>query len=137
MNIDKSSDFQLNGAGSLGKDKQSELKLNQRIVLSAQSLCQQFSEYLPRWSLAKIKRVLFITLAIFFVWDIFMLWVDSRYTQMAVNSTQVASDLVMHSQRLGKAAPNAIQGNQAAFRQLEQSRTAINQEITVLLQGGE
>ena len=137
MNIDKSSDFQLNETGPLVKDKQSELKLNQRIMLSAQSLCQQFSECLPRWSLAKIKRVLFIALALFFVLDIFMSWVDSRYTQMAVTSTQIASDLVMHSQRLGKAAPNAIQGNPTAFRQLEQSRTAINQEISVLLQGGE
>ena len=43
----------------------------------------------------------------------------------------------MHSQRLGKAAPNAIQGNPAAFRQLEQSRKAVNQELELLATGGE
>lgn len=87
---------------------------------------------------ANIKTSTVYYVSHIFILDIFFLsWVDSRYIQMAVNSTQVASDLVMHSQRLGKAAPNAIQGNPAAFRQLEQSRTAINQEITDLLQGGE
>lgn len=65
MNIDKSSDFQLNTAGPSEKDKRSELKLNHRIALIARSLYQRFSENLPRWSLLTLKRVLFITLAIF------------------------------------------------------------------------
>jgi twitching motility protein PilJ len=56
---------------------------------------------------------------------------------MTAARTQIASELVMHSQRLGKAAPNAIQGNPTAFRQLEQSRTAINQQLEVLAAGGE
>jgi twitching motility protein PilJ len=36
--------------------------------------------------------------------------------------TQVASDALMHSQRIGKAAPNAVQGSAEGFRQLEESR---------------
>ncbi|MFM7483351.1 MAG: type IV pili methyl-accepting chemotaxis transducer N-terminal domain-containing protein, partial [Burkholderiaceae bacterium] len=45
-------------------------------------------------------------------------------------------ELLMHSQRLGKAAPNAIQGNADAFRQLSQSRREIDQSLEVLAHGG-
>ncbi len=137
MNIDKSPDFQLDEVGSPGKNKLTGFKANQRIALLTSRLRSRCSNYLPKWSLAKAKRVVFVAFTLFFLADIFLSWVDSRYNQMAVNSTQVASDLVMHSQRLGKAAPNAIQGNPAAFRQLEQSRKEINEEISVLLRGGE
>ncbi len=64
-------------------------------------------------------------------------WISTSSALMAAARTQIASELVMHSQRLGKAAPNAIQGNPAAFRQLEQSRKAINQQLEVLATGGE
>ncbi|NCW85259.1 MAG: methyl-accepting chemotaxis protein, partial [Oxalobacteraceae bacterium] len=49
----------------------------------------------------------------------------------------MASELLMHSQRLGKAAPNAIQGHRDAFRQLEDSRTEITQALDSLAQGGD
>ena len=50
--------------------------------------------------------------------------------------TQIASDVLMHSQRIGKAAPNAIKGNAEAFRQLEESRNEINRALLVLQDGG-
>jgi twitching motility protein PilJ len=40
--------------------------------------------------------------------------------------TQIASDALMHSQRIGKAAPNAVQGSAEGFRQLEESRKELN-----------
>ena len=55
--------------------------------------------------------------------------ISTNHALMTAARTQIASELVMHSQRLGKAAPNAIQGNPAAFRQLEQSREAINLQL--------
>lgn len=64
-------------------------------------------------------------------------WLNSQETAKASVRTQIAGDLVMHSQRLGKAAPNAIQGNPEAFAQLEQSRTAINDALKLLSAGGE
>ncbi|MFN5100314.1 MAG: type IV pili methyl-accepting chemotaxis transducer N-terminal domain-containing protein, partial [Burkholderiaceae bacterium] len=64
-------------------------------------------------------------------------WFYTSVTLTAAVKTQIASELLMHSQRLGKAAPNAIQGNRDAFRQLEQSRGEINQALEVLARGGQ
>jgi len=50
--------------------------------------------------------------------------------------TQIAGDALMHSQRIGKAAPNAIQGNAEAFKQLGESRREFNDDLMVLEQGG-
>ena len=95
-----------------------------------------FHQY-QNFSLLRLKRISLILFLLFFLSFIFFSGLNSRHTLMTVSRTQIASDLVMHSQRLGKAAPNAIQGNTLAFRQLEQSRNAINQELTVLSSGGE
>jgi twitching motility protein PilJ len=50
--------------------------------------------------------------------------------------TQVASDALMHSQRIGKAAPNAVQGSAEGFRQLEESRKELNSDINLMTRGG-
>ena len=64
-------------------------------------------------------------------------WLNSQEAARASVRTQIAGDLVMHSQRLGKAAPNAIQGHREALAQLEQSRIAINEALNILSAGGE
>ncbi len=50
--------------------------------------------------------------------------------------TQVASDALMHSQRIGKAAPNAVQGNEEAFRQLADSRKELSEDLRLMAGGG-
>ncbi|WP_175048006.1 methyl-accepting chemotaxis protein [Duganella vulcania] len=50
--------------------------------------------------------------------------------------TQVASDALMHSQRIGKAAPNAVQGSAEGFRQLEESRKELNNDFVLMTRGG-
>ncbi|MRW92739.1 methyl-accepting chemotaxis protein [Duganella sp. FT80W] len=50
--------------------------------------------------------------------------------------TQVASDALMHSQRIGKAAPNAVQGSAEGFRQLEESRKELTNDIKLMTSGG-
>ena len=50
--------------------------------------------------------------------------------------TQVASDALMHSQRIGKAAPNAVQGSAEGFRQLEESRKELDNDIKLMTRGG-
>lgn len=64
-------------------------------------------------------------------------WLHAQLTLSASLKTQMAAELLMHSQRLGKAAPNAVQGNPEAFRQLSQSRAAINRGLRTLEAGGE
>jgi twitching motility protein PilJ len=63
-------------------------------------------------------------------------WLNSNISIVGATQTQIAGDLLMHSQRIGKAAPNAIQGNSAAFKQLDDSRQQFNAELVVLSKGG-
>ena len=62
---------------------------------------------------------------------------NTSHSTLASTQTQIAGDALMHSQRIGKAAPNAIQGNLEAFKQLEESRKEFNRDLTVLSKGGE
>ncbi len=62
---------------------------------------------------------------------------NTSHSTLASTQTQIAGDALMHSQRIGKAAPNAIQGNLEAFKQLEESRKEFNRDLTVLSKGGD
>jgi twitching motility protein PilJ len=64
-------------------------------------------------------------------------YTNANQSKMVSTQVQIAGDILMNSQRIGKAAPNAIQGKPAAFTQLKESRKTINQDIDVLLMGGE
>ena len=61
---------------------------------------------------------------------------NARSSTQSSTQTQIAGDALMHSQRIGKAAPNAIQGNPAAFKQLAESRNEFNADLGTLTQGG-
>jgi twitching motility protein PilJ len=63
-------------------------------------------------------------------------WLNSATSTVSSTQTQIAGDALMHSQRIGKAAPNAIQGNVEAFRQLADSRKQLNNDLNVLSKGG-
>lgn len=82
-------------------------------------------------------RTLLIMLGGSLVTGAVFVWLNSNYSVLASTKTQIAGDALMHSQRIGKAAPNAIQGNPEAFKQLEDSRKELNRDLIVLLKGGE
>ena len=82
-------------------------------------------------------RIMQVGLVLSLIALVVFTWLNSQETAKASVRTQIAGDLVMHSQRLGKAAPNAIQGNPEAFAQLEQSRKAINDALKLLTACGE
>ncbi|MEC5215771.1 twitching motility protein PilJ [Actimicrobium sp. GrIS 1.19] len=63
-------------------------------------------------------------------------YINSANSILTATQTQIAGDALMHSQRIGKAAPNAIQGNLEAFKQLDDSRTELNRDLNVLSKGG-
>ena len=92
--------------------------------------------WIRHWPLLKLLRSLKWGLGLSLIVCAALAWFYTNVTLTAAIKTQIASELLMHSQRLGKAAPNAIQGNRDAFRQLEQSRSEINQALEVLAQGG-
>ncbi|HAT32540.1 MAG TPA: chemotaxis protein [Janthinobacterium sp.] len=62
---------------------------------------------------------------------------NTRNSAMMSTQTQVASDALMHSQRVGKAAPNAVQGNADAFRQLDDSRAELTRDLALMAHGGD
>ena len=93
--------------------------------------------WIRHWPLLKLLRSLKWGLGLSLIVCAALAWFYTNGTLTAAIKTQIASELLMHSQRLGKAAPNAIQGNRDAFRQLEQSRSEINQALEVLAQGGQ
>ncbi|MDB5753727.1 MAG: chemotaxis protein, partial [Massilia sp.] len=88
-------------------------------------------------SLARQLRILLLTFVIGILLAIVALWQNSSANVIASAQTQIASDALMHSQRVGKAAPNAIQGNPDAFAQLDESRIALTADLNLLARGGE
>jgi len=88
-------------------------------------------------SLPRQLRILFMVFGVAILITVFALWRNAANNATASDQTQIASDALMHSQRIGKAAPNAIQGNVEAFTQLEESRVALNKDLNLLTKGGD
>jgi twitching motility protein PilJ len=86
--------------------------------------------------LQKQIRVLLITLGVSIVLGLIFVALNSTGASMLATQTQIAGEALMHSQRVGKAAPNAIQGNPEAFKQLKDSRESFNSDLAVLTKGG-
>jgi len=81
-------------------------------------------------------RILLIILGLSLILGAIFVWLSTSYSILSSTQTQIAGDALMHSQRIGKAAPNAIQGNLEAFKQLEESRKEFNHDLAVLSKGG-
>ena len=81
-------------------------------------------------------RILLLTLGSSLVLGAVFVWLNADNSALTSTQTQIAGDALMHSQRVGKATPNAIQGNKEAFKQLADSRKEFNNDLTVLSKGG-
>jgi twitching motility protein PilJ len=92
--------------------------------------------FIGHLSLARQLRILLIVSVIGILVTVFALWRNSNANAVASAQTQIASDALMHSQRIGKAAPNAIQGTPEAFTQLQQSRVELSNDLVLLTKGG-
>jgi len=84
---------------------------------------QPFQKQLQIWVPVLIVSALF---------GLMFLWLDARQTDDTARRTQWLGDALTHSQRLAKAAPNAVAGNADAFRQLAESREVINRSLRQL-----
>jgi len=87
-------------------------------------------------SLPRQLRILLVAFVAGILVTIFSLWRNAGSGAVASSQTQIASEAVMHSQRVGKAAPNAMQGNPDAFAQLQDSRVALGRDLDLLAKGG-
>ena len=138
MDMDDSTASTRQGQVSLSRWNKAGRHFGFSIFLGALSPLRRALNFsMPAWPAKRIRRIVQLALSVAVAGLLAFSWISASEALMAAARTQIASDLVMHSQRLGKAAPNAIQGNPAAFRQLEDSREAINQQLEVLAHGGE
>ena len=80
--------------------------------------------------------VLSTALAVSLALSVGFVALNSHNSTSASTQTQIASDALMHSQRVGKAAPNAVQGNPEAFRELENSRNELDRDFKLMSGGG-
>jgi len=87
-------------------------------------------------SLPRQLRILLMAFGAGILVTIFSLWRNADSGTVASSQTQIASEALMHSQRVGKAAPNAMQGNADAFSQLQDSRLALGRDLDLLAKGG-
>lgn len=81
--------------------------------------------------------VLATALGVSLVASLVFVGLNIRSSSNSSTQTQVAADALMHSQRIGKAAPNAVQGNMEAFRLLEESRTELSNDLKLMAEGGD
>jgi len=87
-------------------------------------------------SLPRQLRILLIAFAAGILLTILSLWRNAESGAVAAGQTQIAGEALMHSQRLGKAAPNAMQGIPDAFAQLQDSWVALGRDLDLLGKGG-
>ncbi|MBC8118479.1 MAG: type IV pili methyl-accepting chemotaxis transducer N-terminal domain-containing protein [Burkholderiaceae bacterium] len=66
---------------------------------------------------------------------IVVLSVDNRLAANGATQIEIVGDTLMHTQRLAKAAPNAVGGNLAAFGEVKSSRDAISSNLEALKSG--
>ncbi len=88
------------------------------------------------WPLQKQIRFIGVVLGISLFLTVMFVVLNARNNAQSSNKTQIASDALMHSQRIGKAAPNAIAAKQEAFAQLDDSRREFNKDLNLLIVGG-
>jgi twitching motility protein PilJ len=88
-------------------------------------------------SLPRQLRILLIAFAVGILLTLLSLWRNAGSGAVAASQTQIAGEALMHSQRLGKAAPNAMQGSPEAFVQLQDSWVALGRDLDLLGKGGD
>ena len=80
-------------------------------------------------------RILLSLLAMMLLAFVAVLFVDNRIAANGATQIEIVGDTLMHTQRLAKAAPNAVGGNAAAFAEVKSSRDAIASNLTALSAG--
>ena len=86
----------------------------------------------PVNSQVQMLLALLITCLLLFV---LVLFIDNRAASNGAMQIEIVGDTLMHTQRLAKAAPNAVGGNRAAFTEVKESRDAIANNLEALTKG--
>ncbi|MBA3254216.1 MAG: type IV pili methyl-accepting chemotaxis transducer N-terminal domain-containing protein [Burkholderiaceae bacterium] len=80
-------------------------------------------------------QILLALLVTFLVLFVLVLSIDNRAATNGAMQIEIVGDTLMHTQRLAKAAPNAVAGNRVAFTEVKESRDAIDSNLNALMKG--
>jgi len=78
-------------------------------------------------------QILLALLVTFLVLFVLVLSIDNRAATNGAMQIEIVGDTLMHTQRLAKAAPNAVAGNRVAFTEVKESRDAIDSNLNALM----
>ena len=88
-------------------------------------------------SLPRQLRILLAAFGAGILLTILGMWQNAEVNAKVAARIQVAGDILMHTQRAGKAAPNALAGRPDSFAQLDESRTEVERNMRLLAKGGD
>ena len=80
-------------------------------------------------------QILLALLVVCLLLFVLVLFIDNRAAANGAMQIEIVGDTLMHTQRLAKAAPNAVGGNRAAFVEVKESRDAIAGNLEALTKG--
>jgi twitching motility protein PilJ len=80
-------------------------------------------------------QVLLTVLGVSFVMVVLVVMYDTKLAANFAIQTEIVGGTLMHTQRLAKAAPNAVQGNTGAFAEVKDSRDSIAANLDALANG--
>lgn len=93
--------------------------------------------FIGHLSLQRQIQFLFLLLLVSLIFSGFFVWLSASQEKQESIQSQIAGDALMHSQRIAKVVPNAIQGNPDALGELQDSRDELVVALNLLTQGGD
>jgi twitching motility protein PilJ len=88
-------------------------------------------------SLPRQLRVLLVAAVAGILLILLSLWQHAARNAVVSSQTQISSDALVHSQRVGRAAPNALRGSAEAFGEFQESQALLGRDLALLFRGGE
>ncbi|MGO4279415.1 methyl-accepting chemotaxis sensory transducer [Cupriavidus sp. OV038] len=98
---------------------------------------EQLSGWLSRMPFASQQRTLTVGVVVSLVALLASVYLDNRQATNGAAQIEIAGNMLMHSQRLGKAVPVALLGNAQAFTQLRQSKEQLTADLLALQNGSD
>ncbi|WP_342050591.1 MULTISPECIES: methyl-accepting chemotaxis protein [unclassified Cupriavidus] len=98
---------------------------------------EQMSSWLSRMPFASQQRVLTGGVVVSLLALLASVYLDNRQATNGAAQIEIAGNMLMHSQRLGKAVPVALLGNAQAFTQLRQSKEELAADLKALQDGSD
>ncbi|MEN7530896.1 MULTISPECIES: methyl-accepting chemotaxis protein [unclassified Cupriavidus] len=102
-----------------------------------QSPAGQMSGWLTNMPFASQQRALTAGVVVSLLALLASVYLDNRQATNGAAQIEITGNMLMHSQRLGKAVPVALLGNAQAFTQLRQSKEQMTADLLALQNGSD